>query len=75
MEDAATCSTNCCTSARVPIKVTSWIEARLRPSDVPVIQGDASRIRSELGWEPQIRVEQMLSDTLEWWRADSCGAR
>jgi len=54
-------------SARVAIKV-KVDQSRLRPSDVPVIQGDASRIRSELGWKPQIPVEQMLSDTLEWWR-------
>jgi nucleoside-diphosphate-sugar epimerase len=33
-----------------------------------VVQGDASRIHSELGWKPKIPVEQMLSDTLEWWR-------
>jgi GDP-4-dehydro-6-deoxy-D-mannose reductase len=54
-------------SARVAIKV-KVDQSRLRPSDVPVIQGDASRIRSELGWKPKIPVEQMLSDTLEWWR-------
>ncbi|HUF47909.1 MAG TPA: GDP-mannose 4,6-dehydratase [Vicinamibacterales bacterium] len=43
-------------------------EARLRPNDVPVIQGDATRIRSELGWQPHHTVEQTLRDTLEWWR-------
>jgi GDP-4-dehydro-6-deoxy-D-mannose reductase len=42
--------------------------ARLRPSDVPLILGDATRIRTELGWVPQIRVEDTLRDTLEWWR-------
>jgi len=57
-------------AARVPIKVTLDPD-RLRPSDVPVIQGDAARIRAELGWAPRIRVEQMLSDTLEWWRAET----
>jgi len=56
--------------ARVPIRVRQDAE-RLRPSDVPVVQGDASRIRSELGWVPRIRVEQMLSDTLEWWRVQT----
>ena len=53
--------------ARIPIRVTVD-EARLRPVDVAVVQGDASRIRSELGWAPKIPVEQTLSDTLEWWR-------
>ena len=51
--------------ARVPIRVV-LDEARLRPIDVPVVQGDAARIRAELGWAPRIPVEQMLSDTLEW---------
>ena len=45
-------------------------QARLRPNDVPVLQGDATRIRAELGWTPKIPVEQMLSDTLDWWRAE-----
>jgi GDP-4-dehydro-6-deoxy-D-mannose reductase len=54
-------------SARVAIKV-KVDQSRLRPSDIAVVQGDASRIRSELGWKPKIPVEQMLSDTLEWWR-------
>jgi len=53
--------------ARVPITVRTDTE-RLRPSDTPVLQGDATRIRSELGWAPRIKVEQMLSDSLEWWR-------
>jgi GDP-4-dehydro-6-deoxy-D-mannose reductase len=43
-------------------------DARLRPSDPGVIQGDATRIRTELGWAPAIPVEQTLRDTLEWWR-------
>jgi GDP-4-dehydro-6-deoxy-D-mannose reductase len=45
-------------------------EARFRPNDVPVVQGDASRIRSELGWKTTIPVEQTLQDTLEWWRSE-----
>ncbi|MFI5177967.1 MAG: GDP-mannose 4,6-dehydratase [Vicinamibacterales bacterium] len=43
-------------------------ESRLRPSDTPVIQGDATRIRTELGWAPRIKVEETLRDTLDWWR-------
>jgi GDP-4-dehydro-6-deoxy-D-mannose reductase len=41
---------------------------RFRPNDVPTVQGDGSRLRSELGWTPTIRVEQTLLDTLAWWR-------
>jgi GDP-4-dehydro-6-deoxy-D-mannose reductase len=61
-------------SARIPIRVLPDAN-RMRPADIPVIQGDASRIRAELGWAPRIRVEQMLSDTLEWWRAETLAGR
>jgi GDP-4-dehydro-6-deoxy-D-mannose reductase len=53
--------------ARFPIRVTVD-QSRIRPVDVAVVQGDASRIRSELKWTPQIPVERPLSDPLEWWR-------
>jgi GDP-4-dehydro-6-deoxy-D-mannose reductase len=42
--------------------------ARFRPSDVPVLRGDAGKIRKELGWEPKIPFEQTLSELLEYWR-------
>jgi GDP-4-dehydro-6-deoxy-D-mannose reductase len=42
--------------------------ARLRPSDVPNLLGDASKIRTALGWQPAIPFEQTLLDTLEYWR-------
>lgn len=61
-------------AARVRIEVVPD-PARMRPSDIPVIQGDASRIRAEIGWSPRIQVEQMLSDTLEWWRAETRAGR
>ena len=56
--------------ARVPIRVRVDAD-RLRPADASVMQGDASRIRTELGWSPRIPVERMLSDTLEWWRVQT----
>ena len=43
--------------------------ARLRPSDVPILLGDASKFRAETGWEPTIRFEQTLYDMLEHWRS------
>lgn len=42
--------------------------ARLRPSDVPILLGDASRFRACTGWQPQIPLEQTLQDTLDYWR-------
>jgi GDP-4-dehydro-6-deoxy-D-mannose reductase len=41
---------------------------RMRPSDVPRRVGDASRLRSRTGWEPQISFEQSLLDILNDWR-------
>lgn len=42
--------------------------ARLRPSDVPVLLGDASKLRKLTGWEPKIPFEQTLRDLLDYWR-------
>ena len=42
--------------------------ARQRPSDVPLLLGDASLILKEIGWEPVIGLEQTLEDTLNYWR-------
>jgi GDP-4-dehydro-6-deoxy-D-mannose reductase len=55
--------------ARVPIAVETDPD-RMRPNDVPTIQGDGSRIRTELGWAPTFSIEQTLRDTLDWWRAE-----
>jgi GDP-4-dehydro-6-deoxy-D-mannose reductase len=41
---------------------------RLRPAEIPVLEGDASRFRRAVGWEPAITFEQTLYDTLEHWR-------
>jgi GDP-4-dehydro-6-deoxy-D-mannose reductase len=42
---------------------------RLRPSDIPVLQGDCSRFITQTGWEPKISFTQMLRDLLDDWRA------
>jgi GDP-4-dehydro-6-deoxy-D-mannose reductase len=41
---------------------------RLRPSDVPVLQGDNAKFRAATGWEPRIPFEQTLRDSLDYWR-------
>jgi GDP-4-dehydro-6-deoxy-D-mannose reductase len=43
---------------------------RLRPSDVPNVICDATRIRRETGWEPAIPFEQSLNDILDYWRRE-----
>lgn len=42
---------------------------RLRPSDVPLLEGDNSAFRSDTGWQPEIPFERTLSDLLDFWRA------
>jgi GDP-4-dehydro-6-deoxy-D-mannose reductase len=42
--------------------------ARLRPSEIPALVGDASRFRQATGWEPAIPFEQTLFDVLSYWR-------
>ncbi len=42
--------------------------ARLRPSDVPVLLGDATKARKAVGWELRIPFEQTLRDVLAYWR-------
>ncbi|MGB3563847.1 MAG: GDP-mannose 4,6-dehydratase [Thermoanaerobaculia bacterium] len=41
---------------------------RLRPSDVEVLIGDASKFHADTGWEPTIPLEQTLEDLLDFWR-------
>ena len=41
---------------------------RLRPSDVEILIGDASKFKADTGWEPRIPFEQTLNDLLEYWR-------
>ena len=43
--------------------------ARLRPSDVPVLRGDATKALGAVGWRPTIPFEQTLRDILDYWRA------
>ena len=42
---------------------------RLRPSDVPVMVGDPSRMADETGWRAQLPIERTLEDLLNYWRS------
>ena len=54
--------------SEVDIKVEVDPE-RLRPSDVELLLGDASKLRAVTGWEPVIPFEQTARETLDYWRA------
>jgi GDP-4-dehydro-6-deoxy-D-mannose reductase len=41
---------------------------RLRPSDIPVLVGDPTRLRRATGWEPRMPIERTLKDLLQSFR-------
>ena len=44
------------------------VPEKMRPSDVEILISDSSRFRMATGWEPHVSLDQMLSDTLDYWR-------
>lgn len=42
--------------------------ARVRPSDMPDVVCDASKLRRQTGWQPTISLKRSLADTLDYWR-------
>jgi GDP-4-dehydro-6-deoxy-D-mannose reductase len=53
--------------ARRPMRI-ELDPARLRPVELPVLQGDPSKLRAATGWAPEIPLDRTLSDLLRWWR-------
>jgi GDP-4-dehydro-6-deoxy-D-mannose reductase len=54
--------------ARVRVRIDTDPD-RLRPSDIPIIVGDPSRIARDTGWRAQIPIERTLEDLLDYWRS------
>lgn len=53
--------------SRVKVKIKED-PARLRPSDVPILLGDAGKFMSKTGWKPEITFEKTMEDLLNYWR-------
>ncbi len=53
--------------ARVDVRVEPDPE-RMRPADLPVLQGDPAKLRAATGWAPQFEIQQTLRDVLDDWR-------
>ncbi len=49
------------TSLNIPVALDP---ALLRPAEIPVLRGDATRLYNATGWQPQIPFEQTLLDVL-----------
>lgn len=75
---------NVCSGQAVPIERILWTylelatvtitvetdPARMRPSDVPILQGDSTKIKVDTGWKPSIPLEKSLKDVLDYWRKE-----
>ena len=53
--------------SKIPITIEQDPK-RLRPTDVPVVVGDCTKIREQTGWRPGISFDQSLEDVLAYWR-------
>jgi GDP-4-dehydro-6-deoxy-D-mannose reductase len=47
--------------ARVPVEVREDPE-RMRPADIPLMLGDAAKLREATGWTPKVALERSLRD-------------
>ena len=54
--------------SRVPVALMQD-PALFRPSDVPLLVGDHSRLTAETGWMPEIDIDRTLTDVLDYWRS------
>jgi GDP-4-dehydro-6-deoxy-D-mannose reductase len=43
----------------------------VRPVDLPVLRGDASRLAADTGWKPERTLDETLSDVLDYWRTQA----
>jgi GDP-4-dehydro-6-deoxy-D-mannose reductase len=53
--------------SELPIEVRQD-PARMRPAEISILVGDASRAREDLGWQPRIPFEETLAGILAFWR-------
>lgn len=53
--------------AHCPIPVQQSPD-KMRPSDTPVICCDHSKLTADTGWMPQISMDKILDEALQWWR-------
>lgn len=56
--------------AKVDVKVVQD-PARMRPSDTPVVCGNHDKLTAHTGWQPELGLDQILADALEYWRVQS----
>jgi GDP-4-dehydro-6-deoxy-D-mannose reductase len=42
--------------------------SRMRPSDVPNLEGNCDKFKKKTGWKPEIPLERTIEDLLNYWR-------
>jgi GDPmannose 4,6-dehydratase len=47
----------------------------LRPEELPYLRGDASRIKTDLGWVPKISFEEMMDEMIVFWQNALAGTK
>jgi GDP-4-dehydro-6-deoxy-D-mannose reductase len=58
--------------AQARVKIDTRQQAELmRVAETNVVRANATRLRKEIGWLPQIPLQQTLIDILEYWRQQS----
>ena len=50
--------------------IKKFDSSKTRKADIPVMQGDNSKLVNDTGWKPEIEFEQTLKDILEYWRTN-----
>lgn len=53
--------------AKVDVKVVQD-PARMRPSDTPVVCGNHDKLTEHTGWKPEMGLDKILQDALNYWR-------
>lgn len=56
-----------CAQSHIPLEVRTRPD-RFRPLDIPKMQGDASRLHQDTGWQATIDIQQSLGDILNFYR-------
>lgn len=54
--------------SKVDVKVIQD-PSRMRPSDTPVICGNHDKLTEHTGWQPELTIDRILEDALNYWRS------
>jgi GDPmannose 4,6-dehydratase len=41
----------------------------MRPQELPYLKGDAQKVKSILGWKPEVTFEELIDEMIELWES------